>query len=231
MTGRMASLTHLTAVEMAAAVRARKVSPVELVNAHLERIAQLNPKFNAFVSVDEERALTAARAAEAVLMHGDDVGPLHGVPVSIKSSIDVTGLLCEAGTRLRAGHVPEKDAVLVARLKSAGAVILGTTNVAELLMAWETSNVLHGRTSSPWDLERTPGGSSGGEAAAIAACMSAGGVGSDGGGSIRVPAHFSGICGLKPTPAVCPPLDTTRNRWGRLRCWVWWGPWRAPSPT
>ncbi len=200
----MSSLTRLTAIEMAAAVRARKVSPVELVKAHLKRIRQLNPKFNAFVCVDEKRALTAARAAEAVLMHGDDVGSLHGVPVSIKSSIDVAGLRCEAGTRLRAGHIPGKDAVLVARLKSAGAVILGTTNVAELLMAWETSNVLHGRTSSPWDLERTPGGSSGGEAAAIAACMSAGGVGSDGGGSIRVPAHFSGICGLKPTPGRVP---------------------------
>jgi len=200
----MSSLTHLTAVEMAAAVRARKISPVELVKAHLQRIELLNPKFNAYVSVDEERALTAARAAEAVLMHGDDVGALHGVPVSIKSSIDVAGLRCEAGTLLRAGHVPERDAVLVARLKSAGAIVLGTTNVAELLMAWETSNVLHGRTSSPWSLERTPGGSSGGEAAAIAACMSAGGVGSDGGGSIRVPAHFSGICGLKPTPGRVP---------------------------
>jgi Asp-tRNA(Asn)/Glu-tRNA(Gln) amidotransferase A subunit family amidase len=200
----MSELTRLTATEMAAQVRNRKISPVELVKAHLERILQLNPKFNAFVSLNEERALTAARAAESALLHGDEVGPLHGVPVSIKSSIDVAGLLCEAGTRLRAGHVPEKDAALVSRLKSAGAIILGTTNTAELLMAWETSNVLHGRTSSPWDLERTPGGSSGGEAAAIAACMSAGGVGSDGGGSIRVPAHFSGICGLKPTPGRVP---------------------------
>ncbi len=200
----MSPPTQLNASEMAAAVRARKISPVELVKAHLKRIEQLNPKFNAFVSVDEERALLAARAAEAVLMHGDDLGPLHGVPVSIKSSIDVAGLRCEAGTLLRAGHVPERDAVLVERLKAAGAIVLGTTNVAELLMAWETCNILHGRTSSPWDLERTPGGSSGGEAAAIAACMSAGGVGSDGGGSIRVPAHFSGICGLKPTPGRVP---------------------------
>ncbi|MGH9508938.1 MAG: amidase [Terriglobales bacterium] len=200
----MPELTRLSAAEMAAQVRNRKVSPIDLVKAHLERIEQLNPKFNAYVSLNEERALTAARAAESALLHGDDVGPLHGVPISIKSSIDVAGFLCEAGTRLRAGHIPERDAVLVSRLKAAGAIVLGTTNVAELLMAWETSNVLHGRTSSPWDLERTPGGSSGGEAAAIAACMSAGGVGSDGGGSIRVPAHFSGICGLKPTPGRIP---------------------------
>src|SRR5208282_3219783 len=131
-------------------------------------------------------------------------GPLHGVPVSIKSSIDVAGHLCEAGTRLRAGHIAADDAPLVARLRSAGAVILGVTNAPELLMAWETDNLLYGRTNNPWDLSRTSGGSSGGEAAAIAAGCSAGGVGSDGGGSIRVPAHFSGICGLKPTPGRIP---------------------------
>jgi Asp-tRNA(Asn)/Glu-tRNA(Gln) amidotransferase A subunit family amidase len=111
---------------------------------------------------------------------------------------------CEAGTRLRAGLVATQDAPLVTRLKNAGAIVLGVTNTPELLMAWETDNLLYGRTNSPWDLERTPGGSSGGEAAAIAAGMSAGGVGSDGGGSIRVPAHFSGICGLKPTPGRIP---------------------------
>ena len=132
------------------------------------------------------------------------LGPLHGVPLSIKSSIKVAGLRCEAGTRLRTGLIAQQDAPLVTRLKSAGAIILGTTNTPELLMAWETDNLLYGRTNSPWDLARTPGGSSGGEAAAIAAGMSAGGVGSDGGGSIRVPAHFSGICGLKPTPGRIP---------------------------
>ena len=114
------------------------------------------------------------------------------------------GLRWEAGTRLRQGIVARQDAPLVVRLKDAGAIVLGTTNTPEFLMAWETDNLLYGRTNSPWDLERTPGGSSGGEAAAIAAGMSAGGVGSDGGGSIRVPAHFSGICGLKPTPGRIP---------------------------
>src|SRR5260370_7674701 len=137
-------------------------------------------------------------------MSGKALGPLHGVPVSIKSSINVAGLRCEAGTRLRAGFVATEDAPLVARLRCAGAIVLGVTNTPELLMAWETDNLLYGRTNNPWDLARTPGGSSGGEAAAIAAGMSAGGVGSDGGGSIRVPAHFSGLCGLKPTPGRIP---------------------------
>ena len=130
--------------------------------------------------------------------------PLLGVPVSIKSSISVTGLPFETGSRFRAGVRGEADATLVARLRAAGAIVLGVTNVAEQLMAWETDNALYGRTNSPWALDRTPGGSSGGEAAAIAAGLSAGGVGSDGGGSIRVPAHFSGICGLKPTPGRVP---------------------------
>src|SRR5207248_917347 len=120
------------------------------------------------------------------------------------SSLEVEGFRCEAGTRLREGHVADSDAPLVARLKNAGAIVLGTTNCPELLMAWETDNLLYGRTNNPWDLSRTPGGSSGGEAAAIASGCSAGGVGSDGGGSIRIPAHFCGICGLKPTPGRIP---------------------------
>jgi len=118
--------------------------------------------------------------------------------------VEVKGMRCEAGTRLRAGLVAAHDAPLVSRLRKAGVIILGTTNTPELLMAWETDNLLYGRTNNPWDLSRTPGGSSGGEAAAIASGCSAGGVGSDGGGSIRVPAHFSGICGLKPTPGRIP---------------------------
>lgn len=189
---------------MAEQIRNKKISPVELVEAHLAQIEKLNPKLNAFVQVDSDRARQAARDAEAAVMQEKPIGPLHGVPVSIKSSIAVAGLRCEAGTRLRAGFVAREDSPLVARLKNAGAIVLGTTNTPELLMAWETDNLLYGRTNNPWDIERTPGGSSGGEAAAIAAGMSAGGVGSDGGGSIRVPAHFSGICGLKPTPGRIP---------------------------
>jgi Asp-tRNA(Asn)/Glu-tRNA(Gln) amidotransferase A subunit family amidase len=200
----MSDLTFLPAVVMAQQVRDKKISPVELAEAHLAKIERLNPRLNAFVHVDAERVLREARAAEAAVTSGDALGRLHGVPVSIKSSIEVAGLRCESGTRLRAGFVGAQDAPLVSRLRNAGAIVLGVTNAPELLMAWETDNVLYGRTNSPWDLERTPGGSSGGEAAAIAAGMSAGGVGSDGGGSIRVPAHFSGICGLKPTPGRIP---------------------------
>jgi Asp-tRNA(Asn)/Glu-tRNA(Gln) amidotransferase A subunit family amidase len=200
----MTDLTFLPAVFMAEQVRKKKISPAELVEAHLAQIEKLNPRLNAFAQVDAERARRAALDAESEVMHGETLGPLRGVPVSIKSALAVAGLRCESGTRLRAGFVPAQDAPLVARLRAAGAIVLGVTNTPELLMAWETDNLLYGRTNSPWDLERTPGGSSGGEAAAIAAGMSAGGVGSDGGGSIRVPAHFCGICGLKPTPGRIP---------------------------
>src|SRR5437868_655048 len=200
----MPSLTFLSAASMADAVRRKEISPVELVKAHLERIEELNPRLNAYVEVCGEAALEAAKRAEDVIAHGNSCGPLHGVPVSIKGSIAVEGMLWETGTKLRRGMRASQDATLVARMRKAGAIILGVTNTAEMLMAWETDNILHGRTDNPWDLSRTAGGSSGGEAAAIAAGMSAGGVGSDGGGSIRVPAHFSGICGLKPTPGRIP---------------------------
>src|SRR5579859_5893906 len=197
-------LTFLPAADLAQQIREKKISPVELFDALLAKIERLNPKLNAFVHVNAEYVQREARRAELEVMKGHVLGPLHGVPISIKSSIDVAGMKCEAGTRLRAGVVAKQDAPLVARLRKAGAVVLGTTNTPEILMAWETDNSLYGRTNSPWNLERTPGGSSGGEAAAIAAGMSAGGVGSDGGGSIRVPAHFSGLCGLKPTPGRIP---------------------------
>jgi Asp-tRNA(Asn)/Glu-tRNA(Gln) amidotransferase A subunit family amidase len=202
----MNDLTFLPAVAMAEQIRQKKISPVELADAHLAKIERLNPRLNAFVHVDVERVRREACAAESAVMSGESLGPLHGVPVSIKSCIELAGLRCEAGTRLRAGLVATQDAPLVARLRHAGAIVLGVTNAPEILMAWETDNLLYGRTNSPWDPERTPGGSSGGEAAAIASGMSAGGVGSDGGGSIRVPAHFSGICGLKPTPGRIPSI-------------------------
>lgn len=205
----MVDPTFLSAVSMAEQIRGKKISPVELAEAHLAKIDRLNPKLNAFVHVDVEDVRREARAAEDAMMTGETasgqpLGPLHGVPISIKSSIEVAGLRCESGTRLRAGFIPAQDAPLVARLRNAGAIVLGVTNTPELLMAWETDNLLYGRTNSPWDIDRTPGGSSGGEAAAIAVGMSACGVGSDGGGSIRIPAHFSGICGLKPTPGRVP---------------------------
>jgi Asp-tRNA(Asn)/Glu-tRNA(Gln) amidotransferase A subunit family amidase len=194
----------LSAREIASQIRRKVVSPVEVARAHLDRIERLNPRLNAFVDYRPEAVLAQAREAEKAVLRGDELGPLHGVPLSIKSAIDVAGHRCEAGTRLRVGHIAAENAPLVARLRAAGAVILGVTNTPELLMAWETDNLLYGCTNNPWGLTRTAGGSSGGEAAAIAAGLSAGGVGSDGGGSIRVPAHFCGICGLKPTPGRIP---------------------------
>ncbi len=193
-----------SACEIAVEIRRKAISPVEVARAHLDRIECLNPKLNAFVDWRPEVVLAQAREAEKAVLRGNELGPLHGVPVSIKSSIDVVGHRCKAGTRLRAGNIAVEDAPLVRRLHAAGAVILGVTNAPELLMAWETDNLLYGRTDNPWDVTRTAGGSSGGEAAAIAAGLSAGGVGSDGGGSIREPAHFCGICGLKPTPGRIP---------------------------
>lgn len=200
----MGELNFFSATRMAELVRIKQISPVELVDSHFEQIDRLHPKLNAFVQLDEERARERACAAERAVLQGQPLGPLHGVPVSIKSCIDVAGLRCESGSRLRAGHVATQDAPLVQRLRGAGAIVLGLTNAPELLMAWETDNALYGRTNNPWDLSRTAGGSSGGESAAIASGCSAGGVGSDGGGSIRVPAHFTGICGLKPTPGRIP---------------------------
>jgi Asp-tRNA(Asn)/Glu-tRNA(Gln) amidotransferase A subunit family amidase len=200
-------IVYSSLIDMAESVRARKVSPVELTDAHLSRIHELNPKLNAFVTVDGDRARNQAKLAESALgssAKSNSTGPLHGVPISIKSSVDVAGLACECGSVLRKGNVPSEDAPLVRRLRAAGAIILGNTNVPEFLMAYETDNLLYGRTNNPWDLSLTAGGSSGGEAAAIASGCSAGGAGSDGGGSIRIPAHYTGICGLKPTPGRVP---------------------------
>ena len=200
----MSSDWFLSVRDIATRIRRKEVSPVEVARTHLSRIERLNPGLNAFVDCQPEAVLRQAREAEQSVQRGNELGPLHGVPISIKSAIDVAGHRCEAGTRLRAGYIATADAPLVARLRAAGAIILGVTNVPELLMAWETDNLLYGRTNNPWDLTRTAGGSSGGEAAAIAAGLSAGGVGSDGGGSIREPAHFCGICGLKPTLGRIP---------------------------
>ena len=193
-----------TLAEIAASIRSRKMSPVELVEAHLHRIESTQPRLNAFVHLDTAGARQAAHAAEASLLHGAPLSSLHGIPVTIKSCIDVAGWPCPAGSLLRKDYVPRADAPLVSRLKAAGAILLGNTNTPEFLMAYETNNLLRGKTSNPWNLAYTAGGSSGGEAAAIAAGCSMGGVGSDGGGSIRVPAHFCGICGLKPTPGYIP---------------------------
>ena len=195
---------HLSIAEITKAYRDKKLSPAELVNAHLDRITALQPKLNAFVHLHAEAARTQALAAEQPIRRGATLGSLHGIPLTVKSCVDVAGWPAPAGSLLRKDYVSPTDAPLVARLKSAGAIPLGNTNTPEFLMAYETDNLLTGATSNPWDLSRTSGGSSGGEAAAIAAGCSMGGIGSDGGGSIRLPAHFCGICGLKPTPGRVP---------------------------
>ena len=183
---------------MAEQIRARKLSPVELVDAHLKHIELENPRLNAFVRILGDEARDAAKKAEAA--KGEALPPLHGIPVTIKDSFDMAGLPTTCGSRFFADSLAAEDATAVARLKQAGAIPLGKTNCPEFLSNYESDNYIIGRTNNPWDLERTPGGSSGGESAAIAAFCSAGGIGSDGGGSIRIPAHFTGIAGLKPTP-------------------------------
>src|SRR5262245_36252343 len=185
---------------MAALVRDRALSPVELVETHLRQIEKLNPKLNAFVVVTADQARLQARQAEAAIQRGDRLGPLHGVPVTVKDSFDLAGYPTFCGSKFRLGHRAAHDSTAVARLRAAGAIVLGKTNCPEFLWNYETDNYITGRSNNPWDLERTPGGSSGGESAAIAAFCSAGGIGSDGGGSVRIPAHCCGIAALKPTP-------------------------------
>ena len=185
---------------MSALLRDRAISPVELVEAHLQQIEKLNPKLNAFVVVTADRAREEARLAEAAIGRGDRLGPLHGVPITVKDSFDLADYPTLCGSKFRVGHRAAHDATAVARLRAAGAIVLGKTNCPEFLWNYETDNYTTGRTNNPWNLERTAGGSSGGESAAIAAFCSAGGIGSDGGGSIRIPAHCCGIVGLKPTP-------------------------------
>jgi Asp-tRNA(Asn)/Glu-tRNA(Gln) amidotransferase A subunit family amidase len=191
------------AVRQLQLLNAGEISVTELAEAHIQQIERLNPDLNAFADFDAERVRERARK------HDEWRGsrsrrPLFGLPVTVKSSIATRGMKCEIGSLLHKDEIPHEDAVVVARLRSAGALILGTTNCPEFLMAYETANLLHGRTRNPWDLERTPGGSSGGESAAIAAGMSAAGLGSDSGGSVRIPAHFTGTCSLKPTPGRIP---------------------------
>jgi len=199
-----AEITRLSASDLAGLFRRKQLSPVEVMDAYLRRTEQLNPIVNALTCVEAERAMSAAVQAETALMRQDELRPLLGVPITVKSCIDVQDFRCEAGSRLRSGYVAAQDAPVVARLKAAGAIVIGNTSTPEALVSYHTENLLQGRTNNPFDLSRSAGGSSGGEAAAIACGLSAAGIGSDGGGSIRVPASFCGICGLKPTPGRIP---------------------------
>ncbi|MBV9613724.1 MAG: amidase [Acidobacteriaceae bacterium] len=190
---------------MAKRIRACEISSVELVTAHLEQIERLNPKLNAVVEVLAHSALRNARAADAKLAARDICGPLHGVPFSIKDSLDVQGSKCTAGTLGRKNApAAERDATAVERLRAAGAIPIAKTNLPDLLFAYESDNLIYGRTNNPYDTARTPGGSSGGESALIAACGSPLGLGSDAAGSVRIPAAFCGIASIKPTCGRLP---------------------------
>jgi len=194
-------LTVLPAVELLSMLRRGQISPLELADEYIAQIDHLNPHLHALVDFDAERVREQARW----LQESDRPrGPLFGLPMTVKASIATAGYRCEIGSLLHRGNIPHENATVVERLKQAGALILGTTNCPEFLMAYETDNRLYGRTANPWDAERTAGGSSGGESAAIAAGLSAAGLGSDSGGSVREPAHFTGICSLKPTPGRIP---------------------------
>ena len=197
-------LAFAGAVEAAAAIRSRRVSSVELTHLTLARIGTYNAALNAVVNVLTEDALAAARAADEAIARGAATGPLHGVPVLIKDAFEIRGVRTTAGAPPLKDYVPTEDSEAVARLRTAGAVILGNTNVPPMLGDWQSDNPIYGRTNNPWDLGRTPGGSSGGSAAALAAGFAYLAMGSDIGGSIRVPAHFCGVYGLKPTLELVP---------------------------
>ncbi len=201
----MHEILSFSATRQAQLVRQRQVSSRELVAAHLEQIAIVEPRIHATVEVLAERALREAASADRALARGEAAGPLHGVPFSIKDSIEVAGTVCSAGTLGRAGAAASsQDAAVVARLRGAGAIPVARTNLPDLLFAFESDNLLFGRTNNPYGLDRTSGGSSGGEAALIAACGSPLGLGSDAAGSVRLPAAFCGIAGIKPTSGRLP---------------------------
>ncbi|MEA1084413.1 amidase [Sphingomonas sp. M6A6_1c] len=191
------------ATGLAELIRTKAVSPVEVMQKHLDRIETVNPAINAFVTL-ADGAMTAARVAEAAVLAGEDLGPLHGVPFTVKDSIDTAGVLTQRGSPIFKGRRPDADATSVARMKTAGAILLGKTNLPEFSYWIESDNLLSGRSNNPWDVTRTPGGSSGGESAAIAAGMSPIGLGTDLAISVRGPAAQTGITSMKATHGRVP---------------------------
>lgn len=199
----MEDIAYLSTRELASRIRRRQLTAVEALEAQLARIDLHNPTLNAVVSADAEAALRAATAADAALRRGEPFGPLHGVPITLKDSLDVAGLRTTIGTEVF-DRVPTADSTVAARLKAAGAIIVGHTNVPPFLADYVSANPIFGRTNNPWNIDRTPGGSSGGAAAALAAGLTPLEVGSDLAGSLRVPPHFCGVYGLKATEHRIP---------------------------
>jgi len=200
----MNELIYAPVTLLAKAIREKKVSSLEIVDAYLARIEAVNPQLNAVVQVTAEPARQQARAADEALARGDLAGPLHGVPFTIKDSLDTAGVISTGGTTGRRAFVPARDATVVARLRAAGGVLMGKTNTPELTLSIETDNLIYGRTNNPYNPALTPGGSSGGAAAIVAAGGSPLDLGSDTGGSIRQPAHLCGVAGIKPTSGRVP---------------------------
>jgi aspartyl-tRNA(Asn)/glutamyl-tRNA(Gln) amidotransferase subunit A len=197
------TITQMNASQIAKLIAQRELSPVEVMQAHLDRIAEVNPRLNAIVTL-ADGALAAAKKAEETVMSGVHVGPLHGVPFTVKDGIDTAGVLTQRGSPIFKGRVADTDATAVARLKAAGGILLAKTNPPEFSYSIETDNLLTGRTNNPWNLDYTPGGSSGGESAAIAAGMSPLGLASDLSISVRGPAAHTGVVGFKPTHGRVP---------------------------
>jgi Asp-tRNA(Asn)/Glu-tRNA(Gln) amidotransferase A subunit family amidase len=200
----MEELTALSASRLAALVRAREVSAAEVVQAHLARIERVDPRINAVVTRMADAALDGARAVDRAVAARAPLGPLAGVPFSINDAFDTAGVRTTAGSRIAETRVPARDAIAVERLRAAGALPLGKTNLSELGLNYDCANPLFGATRNPFDPTRTPGGSCGGEAAALAARLTPLGLGKDAAGSVRVPAHFCGVFGLMPTPGRTP---------------------------
>ena len=194
---------YAPATELAAKIRDKVLSPVEVVQAHLDRIEQLNSTLNAIVFFTDD-PLERAKEAEAAVMRGDHLGPFHGVPYTLKDCIETTGMRMSLGSKIYNDYISQQDAEVYTRLKNAGGILLGKTNMPEFALWWETDNEVFGLTRNPWNLERTAGGSSGGEVAAIAAGLSPFGLGTDLGGSIRAPASLCGVVGIKPTLGRIP---------------------------
>ena len=204
----LSELIFASATELARAIREKEISSTDVVETFLQRIERVNPKLNAIVQLVADDVREQAREADASPAKGHIKGPLHGVPITVKDNIEVSKLYCTGGTKGRASFIPKWDATVVSRMRDAGAIILGKTNMPELALAFETENLIHGRTNNPYNLLCTPGGSSGGEAAIIAAGGSPLGLGNDMGGSIRLPSHFCGIVGIKPTSGRVPHTGT-----------------------
>jgi amidase len=210
-------IVFASTTQLAAAIRAGHVSAIEVLQAHLAQIAAHNPTLNAVITLDAERAYERAREADAALARGEHWGVLHGVPFTLKDAHATAGMRTTTGFPPLANYVPKVDSTVTARLKKAGGILLGKTNVPVMLADYQSNNPIFGRTNNPWNIERTPGGSSGGAAAALAAGMTPFEIGTDLSASIRIPAHFCGVYGLKPTEQrvpltrLIPGLPTPRS--------------------